>query len=514
MKLLECTIENYGKWHKTRFVFNGSLTCVCLQNGEGKSTLASFLKAMLYGLESERDNATEKGERSLYYPFSGGAFGGTLTVEWRGERYLIERFFDKMSKKKDTLCVYDGANRQTNALGECVGETLFGLPVEAFERTAFIGAEHTDISLRYGIGERLGRLNLSSGTVEEAVAALKAKRQELRSDRRLLGKYTGKIPQTEEKLVALQQEIFAIEQDEKRLGEAYRTEAELCAVERGQSEIVRTQARLQERNAPIKRGGRWRSLVWAVAFTLLLIGAASCFFEVVLGVGLLAAGALTLLAALFFAIGKREGNAQRSAELARELDEKTAENAGVLSRYGVSTWEEVRSLLSDMRRLVSELESRVVSLPQKRQELSETEAELFRLKEEAEIIDATIAALLEAARRLNGKYLQPMTESFLRYLSLLGADFIGGVALDGDLKVYFESGGARRSSEHLSDGQKSVVELCMRLALLENTYGGELPFCILDDPFLYLDERNLAFSKNALLVLKDKLQIVYFCCHE
>ena len=49
MKLLSCYIENYGKISATTFDFNEGLTAFCEKNGYGKTTLASFVKAMFYG---------------------------------------------------------------------------------------------------------------------------------------------------------------------------------------------------------------------------------------------------------------------------------------------------------------------------------------------------------------------------------------------------------------------------------------------------------------------------------
>ena len=72
MKLIDCYIENYGKFSRRSFVFQEGLTCFCLKNGEGKTTFASFLKAMLYGLESYRDGAIGFCDRKRFFPFSGG----------------------------------------------------------------------------------------------------------------------------------------------------------------------------------------------------------------------------------------------------------------------------------------------------------------------------------------------------------------------------------------------------------------------------------------------------------
>ena len=51
MKLLSYHIENYGKIHGVDGSFADGLTSLCEKNGYGKTTLASFIKAMFYGLK-------------------------------------------------------------------------------------------------------------------------------------------------------------------------------------------------------------------------------------------------------------------------------------------------------------------------------------------------------------------------------------------------------------------------------------------------------------------------------
>ena len=90
MKLLSCHIENYGKFSKKDFEFNKDVTAFCEDNGYGKSTLASFLKAMFFGLETDRASSGFN-ERRHFCPFEGGNFGGYLILTMRGKEYKIER---------------------------------------------------------------------------------------------------------------------------------------------------------------------------------------------------------------------------------------------------------------------------------------------------------------------------------------------------------------------------------------------------------------------------------------
>jgi uncharacterized protein YhaN len=45
-------------------------------------------------------------------------------------------------------------------------------------------------------------------------------------------------------------------------------------------------------------------------------------------------------------------------------------------------------------------------------------------------------------------------------------------------------------------------------------YRGNLPFLILDDPFVSLDEGHMERVKGLLKELSKQMQMVYFTCHE
>ena len=53
MKLISCTIDNFGKLHNYHCRFDPDLHVTAEENGWGKTTLAAFLLAMFYGLEGD-----------------------------------------------------------------------------------------------------------------------------------------------------------------------------------------------------------------------------------------------------------------------------------------------------------------------------------------------------------------------------------------------------------------------------------------------------------------------------
>ena len=184
MKLLSYHIENYGKIQNMDGRFDGMLTEFCEKNGHGKTTMASFIRAMFYGLPTYTTKTKAFDDRQHFYPFNGGKFGGNITFEMQGKVYKIERFFDKKSNKGDECKVYaDGALYM--GFGEDIGKAVFGLDEESFKKTVFITADEIEIEATHGINEKLNRdvLGSADNDFEAAVDALDKAKKELKAAR-------------------------------------------------------------------------------------------------------------------------------------------------------------------------------------------------------------------------------------------------------------------------------------------------------------------------------------------
>jgi uncharacterized protein YhaN len=238
MKLLSCYIENYGKISGETFTFNDGLTQFCRENGFGKTTLASFIKAMFYGLPSSRINAKDFDDRQHFYPFNGGKFGGNLTFEMGGKTYKIERFFGKKSEKDDELKVYENG-RETLTLGTEIGRVVFGLDEPSFSRTVFIGADEQEIVSTGVISAKLNNFvddtddergfERALDALDKAKKRLKASRGDndlsSRQKRKIfdlntdiqnlekIGESLGELYSERERLTA---QVFALEEQEKK----------------------------------------------------------------------------------------------------------------------------------------------------------------------------------------------------------------------------------------------------------------------------------------------------------
>ena len=144
MKLLRLEIQNFGALRDFRLDLSDGLNTLCRENGWGKSTLAVFLKAMLYGLPATRKADLDLNERRKYAPWGGGVYGGSLEFSGAKGRFRVERVFGT-KEAKDEFRLFDlDTNSPSDAYGPDLGVQLFGIDADGFERSAYLSERSLD----------------------------------------------------------------------------------------------------------------------------------------------------------------------------------------------------------------------------------------------------------------------------------------------------------------------------------------------------------------------------------
>ena len=138
MKLKSFHIINFGGLHDYDYTFEDGLNVILHDNGWGKTTMAAFLKAMLYGFDSKRSKDITENERRRYLPWQGGEYGGSLDFEADGVNYRIHRTFGETPRFDKTRIVNLDTHTTAKIDPDKIGETLFKLDANAFQRSIFI----------------------------------------------------------------------------------------------------------------------------------------------------------------------------------------------------------------------------------------------------------------------------------------------------------------------------------------------------------------------------------------
>lgn len=138
MKLIAMHVDDFGGLHQYDYTFDEGLNVVLHDNGWGKTTMAAFLKAMLYGYDTKRSRDITENERKRYRPWQGGKYGGYLDYESGGVRYRIYRTFGETPRFDTARVVELATNLPVRIPPDKIGEMLFHLDANAFQRSVFI----------------------------------------------------------------------------------------------------------------------------------------------------------------------------------------------------------------------------------------------------------------------------------------------------------------------------------------------------------------------------------------
>ena len=232
MRIIECYVENFGKLSGYTQSFSEGLNATLAENGAGKTTLSVFIKAMFYGLNTERRQSLDENDRKKYAPWQGGRWGGSLTFTEGGKTYRIERTFSQRAGDDIFRVVDVGTGIAASDYTENIGFELFGIDAAGFERTVFLSEKNlTGAISNDTISAKLSNLVGTTGdvgAVGDAVSKLEERR-----------KYYQKRGNTGE--------IAVIRQ---RISEC---DAAVDALRRKMAELDAKEARLAELEAEIKR---------------------------------------------------------------------------------------------------------------------------------------------------------------------------------------------------------------------------------------------------------------------
>lgn len=239
MKLKQITIENFGKLSGISIDLRDGLQPVLEENGWGKSTLSEFIKVMFYGFGNDKKRSILENDRKRYAPWQGGVYGGSLTFETKGRLWRIERTFGEKDGKTDSFSLYDAStNLPSDTYSSAVGEELFGIDRDSFEKTVFIGQQDIATEVTPGISAKIGDLSgeLADMAQYEAVQTkLKKEIDSLTPDRK-----TGMIRKLRDQIAALQVSLMRKDREEE-------------AVEVLQSRIKDTEGKIAEEEARQKQ---------------------------------------------------------------------------------------------------------------------------------------------------------------------------------------------------------------------------------------------------------------------
>ena len=158
MIIEKIVIKSFGRIIDKTLEFSDKVNVIEGENESGKSTIAAFIRYMLYGFDNEQGDGL--GEREKRINWDTGMASGSMYVRVGDKRYLITRSTvptesaERVTYREESSIV--DVETGAPAFGKLTaGEVFFGVDGSLFDNTAFIG--------------QIGDSSINEGSVKESI---------------------------------------------------------------------------------------------------------------------------------------------------------------------------------------------------------------------------------------------------------------------------------------------------------------------------------------------------------
>lgn len=255
MKLIRCHIENFGKLSDFTYDFSEGCNTICEENGWGKSTLAAFLRVMLYGFRNEGKRDPLENERKRYAPWQKGVYGGELQFESDGKLYSVRRIFGNKAAEDEFQLTDARTHLSSSDFSQKLGEELFQIDGGSFERTIFISQNDCETFVTDGINAKIGNLAENTDDINNFETADKRLNDLLNS--MSPSRKTGSIRRDKDRITELKTQIRNGQEIQNTMESiAVRRKAVIEEREKLASELAELQAKQRELGAYKDRQAR------------------------------------------------------------------------------------------------------------------------------------------------------------------------------------------------------------------------------------------------------------------
>ncbi|WP_026892619.1 ATP-binding protein [Lacrimispora aerotolerans] len=185
MKILDIYINGFGKFHGRNLTFQNGLNIVYGKNEAGKSTIHTFIRGMLFGIERQRGRASKNDLYTKFEPWeNSGTYEGQIRLEHKEHIYRIERTFQK--NKKEFKIVDETAGREIEPTKAFLDDLLCGLSETTYINTVSISQlkSATDEGMVSELKNYIANLNNTGSlalNITKAASFLKSQKKELES---------------------------------------------------------------------------------------------------------------------------------------------------------------------------------------------------------------------------------------------------------------------------------------------------------------------------------------------
>ncbi len=529
MMIKSLHIHKFGGIVDKRIDFEDGVNVIYAGNEFGKSTVAEFIRAILYGMgkspQSIRQNA-----RTRFMPWNEKQMGGEITVVTDNGEYTVIRTFGRR-KGEDTVTAISAVTGEAcpELCVEAPGEVLLGVGADGFEKSLYIRQLSSKIEAGSDdeILKKLVNIVQSGDegvSYKRAVQILDAAAKEL----------SGTRPRG--KLLLLQDEINdlqagrSIEQNKEvqkkalteRLAELGAQKARLERFTPDKSEITAKKAEYAaaaQRFAEATKfnedslRARDKSIrLWLVQVMLAFALAGGGFFLHPAAAATF--GVYGVVAAVFFIRKKRVPAARQDAPppdailseieaLEQRAEQMNKENTNLLVAVAQQIGDVTSQIASIHATPSYEFDDKLKVLMEKHQAYHKTLSDIALAKK----------CLGEAFSELQGSFGRQLNAHTSRILAEITGGRYTEVLVDNDynMLVRVAETNALRDAQYLSSGAYDQIYFSLRMGIVNML----LPDCpvILDEAFVQYDDTRLALALGYIKKESNR-QYLLLSCHK
>lgn len=174
MYIEKISIASFGSISERTYELTDGVNIVCGENESGKSTIAAFIKFVLYGMSGKTQDESMT-EKSRYTSWSTGISSGSLVINDDGKRYRVERELLPAAKAsgKETVKIIDLESGRELHSTRSPGEFFFGVGEDLFRQTAFSAQGSQNSINTAGVNNAINNILFSADESVSVKTALK-----------------------------------------------------------------------------------------------------------------------------------------------------------------------------------------------------------------------------------------------------------------------------------------------------------------------------------------------------
>lgn len=500
MKIQELEVKNFGKFTDRRIQMEDGINILYGENESGKSTLHTFIKGMLYGMERGRGRASVYDTFSIYEPWENpNYYSGSLRFESGGKIFRIDRNFDRYKKNAELICEDDG--EQLSVADGDLEMLLGGLKAASYENTISVGQMKVETGQALEAEFKNYATNYyTTGNNEidlaETLGCLREKKKMLeREVKESLVRKQAERERIEQEASYVWRDVHHLEEECGRIAEELRHRQEKEIYE--EAENTENKRMIDE-----LRPDKWR--IHPVELVLFAVIIVLAFMFIAKPWNYLVSIIIFLICGVYVWNRMKVGKKQEKTLPEIILEEITPEEEKIPLEKLRWEYAHVREELKERQIQYDNLKEQLAELDEVSEDFREFDKKRMAIRLAEERLNELSGELQrQLEERLNGaasEILSEITEG--RYTKLL---------IEEKLHMSVLKEGRRIPLEQLSRGTVEQIYFALRMAAGDVLREEEYPV-ILDDTFVFYDDRRL---KNTLKWLAGyRKQALIFTCQK